>query len=90
MMITMDAKFIENVLKAPDEHTRANALFKLKNEWNRILKESIAKINSETSHNNDFTKPCLHCKGDGRVVSNVPYVHMITCPDCDGQGFIKS
>ena len=59
-----------------------------KDEFEELKKRHLSS--SEDAVNNDFKKPCPHCKGDGEVLSNVPYGKIVTCPDCKGQGFIKS
>lgn len=48
MFITMDAKFILNVLEAVGEPIRVNALFELKNEYNRILKGEIVGLENHS------------------------------------------
>ena len=56
-------------------------------EWDYI------EINSETSHNNDFKKPCHKCDGQGEVRKAVPDIDgydLEECHECNGQGFIKS
>jgi len=44
----------------------------------------------ETSHNNDFKKPCPTCDGKGLGRIDNYSGTLVECPECDGQGFIKS
>ena len=58
-----------------------------------MTKIQFDKINSETSHNNDFKKPCPNCNGEGEYdyeIDDVQGTKRLKCPDCKGQGFIKS
>ena len=60
---------------------------------NRLIEEDT--INSETSHNNDFKKPCPECEGKGYVLDDSELdtknrYKKEECPVCKGQGFIKS
>jgi len=62
----------------------------------KIIKEHIEDLdtiidetpNSETSHNNDFKKPCPNCNGTGvgKSKDNIG----TECNYCNGQGFMKS
>lgn len=42
------------------------------------------------SPNNDFKKPCPQCNGNKKLRSLHPPYDYLSCPKCDGQGFIKS